>query len=289
MLRFLFFKLAQGLSNVLPLNISYVLSVIVGKIFCLTKKDERRRILRNFSYVFPNSSREIAHLPQEVFSNFGRYMVEFFRMPSLSQSAYIRDHVRFEGFDEMKGILERRQKVIIATGHMGNWEMGAAILGGCGYPIKAVAWPHKEPIVNRFFDRQRARCGVGVIQSNRAVKDCLSALRRNDPVALVADWNLFSTNRETEFFGQKAHFPWGAAFLSLRSEAPLIPSFLIRTTPGNFLLKAFPALWPQQIRQKYGNLDRSAEQMMRYFFSCLEEMIKTYPGQWMSFREFAVK
>ena len=61
-------------------------------------------------------------------------------------------------------------RVIILTGHIGNWEMGAAVLSEMGHKMTVIALPHKERLVNNLFNRQRTKHGVTIVPTSVAIR-----------------------------------------------------------------------------------------------------------------------
>ncbi|MEI8013151.1 MAG: hypothetical protein WCI27_11860, partial [Candidatus Omnitrophota bacterium] len=75
---------------------------------------------------------------RRVFLNFGRYLVDFFLMYKMVDAAFIRDHVTVKGLEHLKTALELGRGGVILTAHIGNWEMGAAVLSQLNFPVTAI-------------------------------------------------------------------------------------------------------------------------------------------------------
>jgi len=223
---------------------------------------------------------------REVFRNFGKYLVEFFQMNNMVNRHFIENNVRIFGREHMDQALKEGKGGVVVTAHIGNWEMGAVLLSMLGYPIKAVALPHRERPVNDLFNRRRVEKGVEVIPTNTALRQCIEQLRGNKFVGFVADRDFGTHGVKMEFLGRKTLIPKGAAMFSLKTQAPIIPVFLLRNEDGTFNLSIHPLIRPPK-RKLDMNEDEIVLGIMKQYVTVIEDQIRANPTQWLLFREFA--
>ena len=111
--------------------------------------------------------------------------------------------------------------LVVVSGHLGNWELGGAMLAAHGVPLDGVAFPQR----NRLFDDElrlnRERLGMRIVERARAARTVLESLGRGRAVALVADQNAGSRGVFVDFLGSLASTARGPALFSLRTGAPL--------------------------------------------------------------------
>ncbi len=254
--------------------------------FCYLRFDKDRVAVEGNLAAVLKTDQVPPALTREVFRNFSRYLVDFFRFSHLD-SQKVRQLVRVEGLERMKAALDEGRGAIGLTAHLGNYELAGAVLALLGLPVNAVVLTHQNPRVDAFFTRQRARVGVqGIpIRGNNLkafLEASLSALRRNEILALVGDRDFFNHGITLPFFGRSLKVPTGPAAFSLRTGAPIVPGFLIRESDGSyrFILES-PIFVPNGVDK-----EKAQRQIIQ---SCLEVMaryIRQYPTQWYMFQEF---
>ncbi|PIQ84529.1 MAG: hypothetical protein COV75_01795 [Candidatus Omnitrophica bacterium CG11_big_fil_rev_8_21_14_0_20_63_9] len=212
---------------------------------------------------------------REVFRNFGRYLYEFFTMHRAQPALTV------EGREHLQAAQALGRGVIILTGHLGNWELGAVVLARMGLGISAVALTHADPRVNRLFDRQRRRCGVEVIPlGGQAAKQSLQCLKAGRLLGVLGDREFLDGGLEVSMAGARTLLPRGPALLSVRSGAPVVPTFLLREAPGAFRLRCEAPIHPARAQ----DTERSVEQLTTAYAGVLGRYVQRYPEQWLMFQ-----
>ena len=221
------YGLGSNLAVGLPRKISYAVARRLADLYST-------RSLKDCAAVRSNLRAVLGREPtpaqvREVFQNFAMYLADFFRFSRLTRSKAER-MVRFDGLDCMEEALREGHGAVGATAHLGNYELAAAVLCLIGLPVHGVTMSHRNPQVDAFFMRQRERVGVRGIpvqkMSRKAfLESCLSVLRRNEILGLVADRDFFDHGLEMPLFGHTLRVPTGPAAFSLRTGAPVVPSF----------------------------------------------------------------
>jgi lauroyl/myristoyl acyltransferase len=209
-------------------------------------------------------------------------------MKEMVDEQFIKNNVRIEGIEHLDKVLAQGNGGVIVTAHIGNWELGAVLLSVLGYPLMAIALPHKERPVNDLFNDQRETKGVTVVSSNGALRRCIKQLRDNKLVALVADRDFGEHGIEMDFLGRRMLVPKGPVIFSMKTGAPIIPMFLIRSGKGKFSFSCSEPIYPPD-RSLSVNDEESMKKIMDCYMSVIEEKVRAYPSQWLLFREFSVK
>ena len=287
MFKYILYKIGQFLVNRLSLGASYRLGVFLSDLQYFCSPRDRRSVTNNLRVILP-SEKNLTPLTREVFRNFGRYLIEFFKMVNMVDGAFVRERVIVENLDDIKKVLEKGKGGILVSGHIGNWEIGGLFLSLLGYPTVAVALPHKERPVNDLFNHQREAKGITVVPIHLAIRTCLEALHENKLIALVADRDFTLKGEVMDFLGRKTLIPKGPAILSLKTGAPIIPIFIIRKDNERFLLSVEEPIYPNKIVE--GEVEREDQiQLIKKYIAVIEKKIHQYPTQWLCFREFWVK
>jgi lauroyl/myristoyl acyltransferase len=282
MFNYFLYKLAQLLALHLPLKLGYKIAIFISDLHYIFAYRDRRQVSGNLRAIFPDKSdAQIRDIQIEIFRNFAKYLVDFFRFSKLD-AQYIKRNIKLENVDYLDMALSRGKGVIALSAHLGNWELGAAVLALLGYHFWAVALVHKCKKINDFFNFQRERKGVGVIPLGKAVRQCLELLRKNEVVALVGDRDFSERGMVVDFFNKPTFFPPGAAAFYLKTGAPIVPVFMLRNKDDTFTLKVERPI-------EYcpcGEKNKDMLELMNRYKQIIEDYIRRYPCQWYMFRRF---
>jgi len=286
MFKFFLYKLGLFFLNRFSTDASYKFATVISDIQYFCSFRDRNAVQNNLRSILPNSN-NVPVLAREVFRNFGRYLVEFFKMDKMLDEQFIKDKIQVNGTKHLDDVLKKGKGGIIITAHIGNWELGAVLLSVLGYPLMAVALPHKERPVNDLFNHQREAKGVTVVPMNTAVRQCMEQLKENKLIALVADRDFSSHGIVMDILGRKMLIPKGPAMFSWKSGAPIIPVFCIRNEDGSFNMSCHEPLYPPN-RNVSIEEDTIVLGIMRHYVSIIEEQIRAHPSQWLLFREIFI-
>ena len=236
---------------------------------------DRAIVGANLSVVMGRPTAERSAEVHGVFRHFGRYLTEF-----LLAHRWGRAGFRVDGCDELLERFRPHRSVIVLSAHIGNWELGGMAMGWLGLPVSVVALPHRDPAVDRLFNRPRQQAGVGVIPLNvHATRRCLERLRAGGVVCLLGDREFSAPGVAVSCFGRAVSVPRGPALLSLRTGAPMVPVFCIREGPRHLRFYTEPAIPPS------GEPDppTAVRQMMQQYADVLERYLRRFPAQWLMF------
>jgi KDO2-lipid IV(A) lauroyltransferase len=167
--------------------------------------------------------------------------------------------------------------MILIGMHFGAIEMpGILAVQGVGplvTPMEFVA----NPRIERYIYSTRAAVGTRIVSLKDAPAELISALRRNEPVGLVADRDITGGGVEVELFGATTRIPAGPAILAAESGAPVCIGAVRRTAPGRYRgrLLALPASNGASRRER-------SRTMLRDEARAFEELICDAPEQWLA-------
>ncbi|MCM8797353.1 MAG: lysophospholipid acyltransferase family protein [Candidatus Omnitrophica bacterium] len=285
MLDYYLYRIGQFFALHIPLKLGYKLAIFFSDMRSLVAFRDRRYVRANLRVIFPSKSeKEIRALQINMFRNFAKYLVDFFRFEKIDKE-YIEKNIRIENRHYLNEVFNKGKGVVLLTAHIGNWELGGAVISLLGYPIWAVALPHKYEKVNSFFNAQRQSKGVRVIHLNRAVKESLSIFKKNQAVALVGDRDFTEDGAVLPFFGKPTVFPKGAAAFSLRTGAPILPGFMLRNEDDTFTLRIEQPI----LFNPSGDGRKDTIEIIKIYLKIFEKYITKYPDQWFMFRRFWIE
>jgi KDO2-lipid IV(A) lauroyltransferase len=284
MLNYILYRLGQFIALTLPLKIGYRLAVFCSDVHYIFADKDRQAVKENLKTIFPKASeREIHRIRITMFRNFAKYLVDFFRFSKID-IAYIKKNIKIENQHYFQEAISRGKGGIALSAHLGNWELGGAVVALLGYPLWVVALPHKHKRVDNFFNAQRESKGLKVIPLGKAVKSCLNVLKENKLVGLVGDRDFAANGVLIDFFGRPALFPRGPAAFSLKTGATIVPVFIVRNEDDSFTVKIEK---PVQFIAS-GDREKDIMDLIMQYKVIIENYIRKYPEQWYMFRRFWV-
>jgi KDO2-lipid IV(A) lauroyltransferase len=269
----------------ISLKISYRLAVFVSDLHYFISKNDRVAVMNNLAVIFPDiDKKELSIHARGVFRNFGKYLVDFFYLLKFDEN-FIRNKVLIEGREYIDQALSRGKGAIIVSAHIGNWELGGVALASMGYPIFAIALPHKNKRVDNFFNQQREKRGLRVIPLGNAAHRCLENLKNNKILGILGDRVFASHGIILNFFGKPTLIPKGPTTFSLTCDSPLIAGFILREKDNSFKF-----IFHKPIEyQPCGNKNEDLKNITKNYLDIIEDYIRKYPEQWFMFREFWIK
>jgi len=215
----------------------------------------------------------IRRLGRRSFQHVGMNLIEACRY-FLRPTHVMLSRVRIEGREHVQAAASKGRGVLILTGHFGNWELLAAAHELSGLPLSIVTRPLEHPLLDGLAARFRRRSGAELIVKRQAVREVLTALRRQRMVGILLDQN--ATRAEgvfVPFFGSPASTSKGLAVLALRTGAPVVPIFLRREPDGWHCIEVGAALPPPE--------DGQVTTYTSTFNRVLEAAIRRAPEQWL--------
>lgn len=282
MCQFLIYKISQTLALLLPLRAGYSIATFLAVLqFYISRKD-REVVLDNLRAVLEiEDALMLRRLAKDTFINFAKYLVDFFRFSKLDKK-YIESNIKMIGKNNLDEALRRGKGIIALSAHIGNYELGGAIVALLGYPLNVVALDHKNKLVNNFFIKQRQTARMNVISMGAALKKCYECLIKGEILALLGDRDFTNHGIHVKFFDRDSLIPKGPATLSLRTGASIVPTFIVRLPDDTFqFIFEKPILYSAS-----GNSDEDVQRIIESCIKVIEEYVKRYPSQWFMFRRF---
>lgn len=281
---FYLYKIGEFLTKYLPLPASYALATFLSDSQYLLSKTDRQAVEYNLKIIL-NTDRVPAAMVRDVFRYFGQYLADFFVMPKKLNKEFIKQYVQISGIDHVNEVLRQGKGGILLGAHIGNWEMGAAVLSLLGFPLTIVALAHKDIRVNAFFNSRREFFGTTVIQTNLALRRGLEHLKCNRLIAILADRDFGHHGLAMNFLGRRAMIPKGAALFSLKTGAPLVPAFFLRAPNNGFHFILGDPIYPPPVKAE-GINDQEIRKFTDQYLYVIEDQIRQNPSQWLMFRRF---
>lgn len=233
----------------------------------------RRAAQKNLSFALPEleeGKRE--RIIDGVFNSLARLLVAFSRFPDLNPDN-IRNLIRYEGMEHYEQAKAKRRGILVATAHLGNWELSAFAHAFMTEPMAVMVRPLDNPKIDALVEAYRALSGNKLILKKDSALSVVRALKANEAIGILIDQN--TTPAEgvfVDFFGKKACAGSAFAKLAARTGAPVIPGFAFwRQDEKRYVLHFYPEI------AMTGDVQADTQRIHSEF----ERIIKQYPDQWM--------
>jgi Kdo2-lipid IVA lauroyltransferase/acyltransferase len=233
----------------------------------------RRTALRNLELALPLlSGEERRRIAGGVFQSIARLLVVFARLPRIRREN-LDEWIRYEGYEHFEEALRRGHGVLIATGHLGNWELSAFAHAILSAPMHVVVRPLDNPRLDALVGRRRTLSGNQLIEKKDFARGILKALAANQAVGILVDQN---TSLEqgvfADFFGLYASSNAGFARIAAHSGAAVIAGFALWSEQEQrYVLRFYPPLTTT------GDVAIDTQAVQHQ----LEAVIREHPDQWL--------
>lgn len=286
MLDLLVYILVRGLIgglNLLPLALRIRFVTLIVRLVTACIPSFRRVSLRNLEIAFPESTESWRRSTlRESYSSLARVIVDFARLHELDAD-WVYEHVDCEFLPRFKEMKTQNpgKGIMIATGHLGSFELLAHCVAMYGYPISFIVRPFKLKRLNEWWTGIREATGNRAISRSGAFKEVMKDLASGRDVAVLFDQNVTRKHAVfVDWFGKTAATTRTVALAALRTEAPVIVASIGYLGNDRYRITSverdFSALYARQDLSS----DEKVLQMTQDLSKAYEEMIRKHPAEW---------
>jgi KDO2-lipid IV(A) lauroyltransferase len=229
----------------------------------------RRIALRNLELA---GFAERDRIADGVFLSVGRIMASVAKFPTITREN-VHEWIRYNGLENFTSAQAKGRGVLVATAHLGNWELSAFTHALMTAPMHIVVRPLDNPRLDAFVEKRRALSGNHIIRKKEAAREILRALGAGDAVGILIDQNTAPAEGVfIDFFGRKACA--GTAFVKFahHTGAAVVPGY---------------ALWSEDEKRYILRFDPEIEMTSdvqddtQRVHAALERVIRAHPDQWL--------
>lgn len=191
-----------------------------------------KRVRDNLAYVLPDlPENEVKRLMRAVPDNAGRNMIELYSAAEFAERTR-HSPVEGPGLEAIRAARAGGRPVIFVTGHYGSFNAARVAMIEQGFEMGVFY----RPMANAWFNK-RYIAAMGALsqpmfeQGRRGMVQMVRHLKKGGVLAILADLNTHD-GVPLEFFGKPALSPLTPAELALKFDAPLVPTWGIRTENG---------------------------------------------------------
>jgi len=227
-------RLLTRLLALLPLPLLHAVGVMLGSFAALFPNRNRRITLRNLALCFPEySERRRARLLVLSLRETAKAMVETALIWHIGPQRLKRLVRGVEGEALLREALGRGKGVIIASPHLGSWELIGQYLQQ-QHPLTCMYKPAKSAAVDRVMHQGRSHLGMQLAPTDAGgIRILLGALRRGEMVGILPDQDPRDSGGVfAPFFGIAANTMTLLPKLAARSGAPVLVAYAERLSWG---------------------------------------------------------
>lgn len=256
-----------------------------SKLAAMVVKKERQKCEEHLKYAYGDSKsdKEIRKMSRKMFEYLSMNFCD------MAYSFHYRTREQFmkiwevRGEEHLKAAYEQGRGVLVSTCHVGSWEFSAIAPPILGYETSAVSAPLKNKRINDLVVGSREARGMKNISrgKGRAMAPILEALNRGECLVIMIDQDIVAKGCFVDFYGKPAFTTTGAAKIAMEADVPIVTMVTRRLPNNKHCVEFFPAFE----MEKTGNVKYDLIENTKRIHAPLEELIKTYPEQWVWFHE----
>jgi KDO2-lipid IV(A) lauroyltransferase len=216
---------AMPLLRVLPLWAG----AFIGTLAWYLVPRQRRLAREHLAIAFPEKAQsECDRIGRRSFANLGRSALETARGGSSAVEVPLEAEAVFrQAHAEGKGL-------VVASAHIGSWELFARRMAALGPPCAVVAQQAQDPRLTALLERTRAGAGLKIFWrgSTFSAREVLRFLRAGGVVGILIDQDTRVTGHFVPFFGRPAFTPRAAGDLAALTGAAMLFGCAHRVGPG---------------------------------------------------------
>jgi len=264
--------------DVLPLAAASRLASRFADLAFALARSRRRLAIENLVAAGLCDRDRAADLARASFRHFAVLIVESLKAPQFLGVSDWRDHVTVHAPPETMQLLDDSARgMILATGHLGCWEVGAQAVS-YHKPVVAIARRMNNPYADSFMHRRRAGHRFRTTPKRGASgRRLLDIVANGEALAVMVDQHARSRGIVLDFFGRPAATYTSPARLHLTTGAPVCFAVCVRTATGIYDLHISEPLSYSQTSDK----DKDLRAILEDLTARLEQAVRRHPDQYL--------
>jgi len=275
-LLYLLLRLAIMVIDMVPFRRVEPLSKMLSRVIRLIDRKHVRIAAKNVT-------RSVGICPPErmpkfvasVYDHVALGVVEMMKLPRLLKFHDVSRYVRLVDFDILSRCAQEGKGVIIAIGHLGNWEIGGLATTLAGYPIQSLNKAINNPWIDHYLNRFRTQTGQKMIARDGALPEMIRVLLRGGMLVVQLDQDARDLGVFVNFFGRPASTHRAPATLSLKYNAPVVMVNTYRDRRLNYAVCSEP-IYADAFR---GRPD-PVKALTQAYSDRFEGFVRQHPEQW---------
>jgi KDO2-lipid IV(A) lauroyltransferase len=272
-------RLSDRFLNILPRSTAVAIGGWIGLAAWAILPRDRYNINRHLEMIYRDklTDHERRQIGRGFFVNSGKNLVDVVRFKR-HFAAEIKPLVTVEGLEHFDRAYRAGHGLIATTGHLGNFELGAAYMAGLGYSVGVIGRELADPRLDRWLTTNRAAAGLRNFTTTESPRHILAWLKEGKVLGVLIDTD--SIRRRGVFvpaFGRLSYTAVGQTLLGIRTGAAFVPMACVREAGNRYKMVISPPV-------EYDRSLPEEELLVSVTAKCtkaLEEIIERYRAQWI--------
>jgi len=270
----------------LPLKALYLIGNFSGYVLYGQKtqiiKDDLRMLFGNLSE--PDLDIIIRHAMQ----NFRKDLFEIWTFPKLNQNK-INKISYFVGFEHLQNALDKGKGAVLCITHFGSWKIILPALGYNGYKVHQIAANpltfekdtevSSHNIIMKLELESESSLPVKFIylDEGKSIRQIYRVLANNEVVVISLDGIIGGKRMAMPFLNSTLLLSTGGASLSLSTESPSLPVFIVRQKDNKHKI-----IIHEPVADLYNGFNKQAfiDTWMKNYTRLFERYVQDYPDHY---------
>jgi len=270
-----------GIIAIVPVSWTLAIADAIGSlVFLILPKRKKIAVDNILAARIVGNREEAIRMGRRCFQSFTRLVAESVLARNLITKDNWRNFVKIEASPEVMELLNTEgQGAIVASGHLGNWEV-AARAASMIKPVSVIYRPFNNPYIERDLNGERGGDQLRLISK---YKDnpmrFVKILADGEMLALMIDQHISEVGERVrvEFFGRQCWATRSVAMMHMTMRKPLLVASAVRTGKMQFTLHlAGPIKF-----QRTGNRENDALAITQNLTNEIEKVARQYPEQYL--------
>lgn len=273
-------RLGMGAVRVLPAFLLRWICLVVAEVYYRLQSARRAVVIQNLLPVVEDDGAKAGRAAHALFRQFAVKMVELWRL-----EAGVRVASWFSAgidWNILEQATRRGKGVLLVTPHLGNWELGGALLAEQGVPLLVLTQAEPGQGLTEMRQAARSRRGIETLvvgSDGFKFVEIIKRLQNGAAVALLLDRPPAAKSVTVELFGRPFRASVAAAELARASGCAILGVTVVREAKG-YSAQILPEF--HYDRQALGSRDARCR-LTQQIVSAFEPGIRKHPDQWFHF------
>lgn len=257
----------------------YAFARCVAKLGYRIAAKQRKVALESLKIAFSSekSPEQIEQIARDCFAYLAKSGLELLYL--LGRPDLLKRSIEISGKEYLDNALRKGKGVILVSAHFGNFPLILAKLSFEGYKVAGIMRYMRDERAEKIFVELRRGMGIKTIYSQprkACVDESIRTLRNNELLFIPLDQNFGTAGVFVDFFGQKAATATGPVILAQRTEAAILPCFILRNPDDTHRI-----IFEPPIEFKKGASDKETVIInVQQITNIIEAYIRKYPAEW---------
>lgn len=271
-IEYLGFRLFTCMFKVLPLGCCKRLFVVIFTFGGMVLGVRKKVAFSNLTGVYKDTNKkEINTILKNMYAEMGKTAAETY----CTDMDKLFGQVSVEGWENLKKAVEMGRGVILATGHLGNWELAGRYISR-HFKTAVVIRKQRNRLFNDYTNKLREKYDIKLIYTKNALREMVKAFGQGYIVCLLMDQNAGRRGVLTDFLGKPASTFVGPAKLAIKYNIPIVPAAAIRTEHDRHLFYFDDIISSAGYDKSLSGVTVLTQRISKE----IEKYIQRYPEQW---------